>query len=59
LILNRLKGVLKLALVLLWIYFLLIVIALVGLMLTGILVAVAVPSGTVALAAHDAAIKVK
>ena len=35
------------------------VIALVGLMLTGILVAVAVHSATVALAAHDAAIKVK
>ena len=32
---------------------------LVGLMLTGILVAVAVHSATVALAAHDAAIKVK
>ena len=36
-----------------------IVIALVGLMLTGILVAVAVHSATVALAAHDAAMKVK
>ena len=35
------------------------VIALVGLMLTGILVAVAVHSATVALAAHDAATKVK
>jgi voltage-gated potassium channel len=34
-----------------------IVIALVGLMLTGILVAVAVHSATVALAAHDAAMK--
>jgi voltage-gated potassium channel len=36
-----------------------IMIALVGLMLTGILVAVAVHSATVALAAHDAATKVK
>jgi ion channel len=36
-----------------------VVIALVGLMLTGILVAVAIHSATVALAAHDAAIKVK
>ena len=36
-----------------------IVIALVGLMLTGILVAVTVHSATVALAAHDAAMKVK
>jgi len=36
-----------------------IVIALVGLMLTGILVAVAVHSATVALAAHDAAMKAK
>jgi hypothetical protein len=36
-----------------------IVIALVGLMLIGILVAVAVHSATVALATHDAAIKVK
>jgi voltage-gated potassium channel len=36
-----------------------IVIALVGLMLTGILVAVAVHSATVALAAHDAAMKVR
>ena len=36
-----------------------ILIALVGLMLTGILVAVAVHSATVALAAHDAAMKVK
>jgi voltage-gated potassium channel len=36
-----------------------IVIALVGLMLTGILVAVAVHSATVALAAHDATMKVK
>jgi hypothetical protein len=36
-----------------------IVIALVGLMLTGILVAAAVHSATVALAAHDAAMKVK
>ena len=36
-----------------------ITIALVGLMLTGILVAVAIHSATVALAAHDAAMKVK
>lgn len=36
-----------------------IVIALVGLMLTGILVAVAVHAATVALAAHDAATKVR
>jgi len=36
-----------------------IVIALVGLMLTGIIVAVAVHSATVALAAHDAAMKAK
>jgi len=36
-----------------------IAIALVGLMLTGILVAVAVHSATVALTAHDAAMKVK
>jgi voltage-gated potassium channel len=36
-----------------------IVIALVGLMLTGILVAVAVNAATVALAAHDAAMKTK
>jgi len=34
-----------------------IVIALLGFMLTGILVAVAVHSGSIALAAHDAAIK--
>ena len=36
-----------------------IVIALVGLMLTGILVAVAVHAATVALAVHDAAMKIK
>ena len=36
-----------------------VMIALVGLMLTGILVAVAVHSATIALAAHDAAMKVK
>ena len=36
-----------------------IVIALLGLMLTGIVVAVAVHSATVALAAHDAAIKAR
>jgi hypothetical protein len=36
-----------------------IVIALVGLVLSGILVAIAVHSATVALGAHDAAMKVK